>query len=263
MTLFTFIDNMNFAELNLFLYSLFAVFIIGFLFFVEKVWPSHQRRKFNEIIIDFMEILGIVFAIIVGTVIVAVWKNYDDTKNIAMSEAGSVGDLYRSIPENPDLEPIRSIVLEYGKQVIDVEWPQMEKGIKPTTGWKYLFQIQNILNAQKEPSQNVQSMVTNLFDNRRLRIAQTEAYLPSIIYFLILFLSFLILLFSCLFGTSSIRYHGIMCLILALPICLTITTIIAIDNPYQTQIYVKPNNMQTVIYNLTHLSDSRYENENK
>ena len=257
MTLFTFIDNMNFAELNLFIFSLFVVFIVGVLYLSGKIWPANQRKEFNAIIIGFMKILGVFIAIIVGTVIVAVWKNYDDTKNITMSEAGSVGDLYRSIPENPDLEPIRPLLLEYGNHVIVTEWPLMEKGIMPTSGWKYLFQIQNILNVQKEPPHHIQSLVTNLFDQRRLRIAQTEAYLPSIIYFLILFLSFLILLFSCLFGTSNIWAHGLMCLGLALAICFTITTIIAIDYPYQTQIYVKPNNMETVITNLTHLSDSK------
>jgi hypothetical protein len=112
----------------------------------------------------------------------------------------------------------------------------MRKGEKPTSGWTYLFRMQNILNQQKETRDHVQSTLTNLFDNRRLRIASTDPYLPSVIYFLLFFLSVFILFFSFLVGTKNMYTHAFICACLALPLCLTITTVAAMDYPYSTRL---------------------------
>jgi hypothetical protein len=251
-----FIDNMSFIQLNLFIFSLFIVFIALGLYVSEKVWPSEKRIFYNNTILGIMQVVGVVFAIIVGTIIVSVWTNFDNTRKITIAEAGTVGDLYRSVKNLKGLEPLRPLLLDYGHHVIETEWPMMRKGEKPTSGWKYLFRMQNILNQQKEPRDHVQSSLTNLFDNRRLRIASTDPYLPSVIYFLLFFLSVFILFFSFLVGTKNMYSHAFICACLALPLCLTITTVAAMDYPYSTQIFIEPNDMKTVLYNLTHLSDT-------
>ena len=139
--------------------------------------------------------------------------------------------------------------------VIHSEWPEMRKGMKPTSGWKYLFDIQNIINQHKDVSDHAQTMLTNLFDNRRLRIASTEAYLPSVVYVLMFFLSFFLLFFSFLVGTKNMWGHAFLCICLAVALSLTMTTVIAVDYPYRTQIYIKPSDMEYVLHNLQQLKD--------
>jgi hypothetical protein len=68
-----------------------------------------------------MQVVGVVFAIIVGTIIVSVWTNFDNTKKITVNEAGAVGDLYRSVKNLKGLEPLRPLLLEYGHHVIETE----------------------------------------------------------------------------------------------------------------------------------------------
>ena len=250
-----FINNMSFIHLNLFMFSLFLVLIAVGLYTSEKVWPSGTRKCYNDTILGIMQVVGVVFAIIVGTIIVSVWTNFDNTKKITIAEAGAVGDMYRSVKNLKGFESLRPLLLEYGHHVIETEWPMMRKGKKPTSGWPYLFRMQNILNQQKETRDHIQTNLTNLFDNRRLRIASTDPYLPSVIYFLLFFLSVFILFFSFLVGTNNMYSHAFICACLALPLCLTITTVAAMDYPYSTQIFIEPSDMKTVLYNLTHLLD--------
>ena len=258
MTGFTaFVETMNFAQLNLLFIACLAVFVVVGLFVLERVWASANRKPFNEIILGIMQVLGTIFAILVGTIIVSVWSNFDSAKKITMAEAGNVGDLYRQINNIPGLDTMRPLLLQYAEHVIHSEWPEMKQGMKPTSGWNYLFQMQHIINQHKDKdaSDHTQTMLTQLFDNRRLRIASTESYLPSVVYTLMFFLSFFLLFFSFLVGTKSVWFHVFLCIGLAIALSLTLTTVIAVDSPYRTQIHIQPTDMKTVLYNLQHLTD--------
>jgi hypothetical protein len=102
------------------------------------------REKNNDIVAGFSVILGIIFAVIVGSVIVAAWGIAD---KVSTTEADAMGDLFKGLVESQPIKPL----------LIDVEWPLMRKSIKPVSGWnrdsEYHYQSGPQQRQRKHPAQ--------------------------------------------------------------------------------------------------------------
>jgi len=251
---FNFTDKMSFFQLVLFFLACFIVYIVCGILIMEKVWPPKAREEFNDVISGFSVVLGIIFAVIVGSVIVAVWQYQDKADNVATQEADYVGDLFQMAPNTGLLDSprLRTLLVQYSKNVIDVEWPLMRKSMKPTSGWNYLINIQKIITDCKPKSlqdnilvNNIQRKFTQLLDARRKRIAASLNNIPFVIYILIFFISAFLIFFTFFFGLNKWT-HMLFCFCLSVLISLCIVVIIALDCPFRTQIRIDPIEMQRV-----------------
>jgi hypothetical protein len=68
---------------------------------------------------------GVLFAVLLGFMVIAVWESYDAARVNVATEAISLVPLYRSSGNLPPEagEKIRELIREYCHQVIETEWP--------------------------------------------------------------------------------------------------------------------------------------------
>jgi hypothetical protein len=239
-------NRMTFLQMTLFYLSLFIVYIGIAMWIVGRVWSIKERERYHSIFTGFLDAMGLIFAIIVGTVIVTVWQNLEKTNSITVNEASSVEDLYRLSFELPVEQgsAVRAQLLHYTDNVIHVEWPKMRRGERIESGWQYLEKVQSLL-ATEEPTlpvlvSKLQTYLGQIYDYRRQRINSSSSNLNLLIYILIFVISAFMMLFCVFFGVPNRWAHFVLSLFLAILLSLTISTIVAMDWPYQTQIYIHP-----------------------
>ena len=251
---FNFTDKMNFFQLCLFFIACFLVYITIGILTINSIWSYKDRAKFNLVTNGFSAVLRLIFSVIVGSIIVSAWKYQNDADYQATREANNVGDIYVMVPDlNYDAPQIRHLMYEYANNVITVEWPLMRKSIKPTSGWRYLVEMQKIISNYKPLDlkdkillNQIQNIFSDLLDARRKRIAASLNNIPFVIYILLFFICAFIIFFNFFLGINPWT-QTILLTCLSIPIALCIVVIIALDCPFRTQIRIDPYEMKRVV----------------
>ncbi|MFL6691280.1 MAG: hypothetical protein ACJ8IR_14020 [Alphaproteobacteria bacterium] len=93
--------------------------------FREQVAPFH-----NEVVISLFSTAGVVYAVLLGFLVVVVWEGYDNAHRNSAEEAATAITLYRL---TYGMEPAhgadaRKFIRAYIGAVITDEWPMMTKG---------------------------------------------------------------------------------------------------------------------------------------
>ena len=73
--------------------------------------------------------VGVLYAVLLGFVVVVVWEKYDATIANVQDEVDAAGDLYHVVDGFPETlrTRIRTDLTKYAQTVIRVEWPAMAK----------------------------------------------------------------------------------------------------------------------------------------
>jgi uncharacterized membrane protein YgaE (UPF0421/DUF939 family) len=108
---------------------------------VQRLVPSEKRQEHNDVAGFLYAIIGVVYAVLLALLVIAVWQQYQKASETVESEASVVAEIVwlahrLSEPEHHQLqEDARS----YAQEVVDTEWPLMEQRIEgergTTEGW--------------------------------------------------------------------------------------------------------------------------------
>src|SRR5581483_3947364 len=112
-----------FAEMLIVL--IVAVFAAAIHYAVQRSFPYERLRKHNDVAGFLFSVVGVIYAVVLGFVVVVAWQKYDTTVANADTEVAAVSDLYRGVAPFP--APLRSLVRHELHHYIDVmindEWP--------------------------------------------------------------------------------------------------------------------------------------------
>ena len=121
------LHSLNAAELALVFCSVFVVIsFVG----IAVVHPSirrmvHGKRQANDIVIFVAANFGLVYAVLLGLMIVATFQNTKDLQDHIAVEASSLSTIYSTADAYP--EPLRSELRaqlrDYTHYVLDKDWP--------------------------------------------------------------------------------------------------------------------------------------------
>lgn len=104
-----------------------TVFAAGGILLGRWAIRRHVAAFHNEVLISLFAAAGIVYAILLGFLVVVVWEAYDDSHRNVASEAATLVSLYRL---TYGMEPqhgaeMRGHIREYANAVIHDEWPML------------------------------------------------------------------------------------------------------------------------------------------
>ncbi|MBC5800537.1 MAG: hypothetical protein GIX03_15295 [Candidatus Eremiobacteraeota bacterium] len=77
-----------------------------------------------------MGIIGTAYAVLLSFIVVVIWQQYNESDSVASTEAGAVSDLHHlsdALP-SPLNVTLKAESDRYVKLMIDVEWPDMQRG---------------------------------------------------------------------------------------------------------------------------------------
>jgi len=223
--------------------------LLGFEF-VQRLVPASSRQQHNDVAGFIYAALGVIYAVLLALVVIAVWEEYGAASDTVEQEANSLAEiawLAHRLPE-PEGVHIQELARSYAEEVIHREWPLMERGQQPPleqmegtpSGWTIIDDIRADLQdfeprtkADEQLYAEGLDQVQRLGDSRRMRLVAAEEGVPAVLWSVLIFGGMAAVGFTYLFGLESTWAHRLMVLTLAAVIGLVLFTVAALGHPFE------------------------------
>ena len=246
----------------LILYGVLVVCVAGLaavagLMLVQHLVPSLLRQhRSNDAAGAIYHTLGVVYAVLLGLVVIAVWEEYGTAAETVESEANAVAEiawLAHGLPE-PDGLQLQELARSYAQEVVEEEWPQMEQGRVGQRGWDLIDDVRVALQEvepRTEPEQALyaegQDQVQRLADARRMRLVAAEERTPAVLWVVLLLGGVATVGFTYLFGLEATWANRLMVAMLAVVISLVLFTVGVLEHPFSGGARVEPGAFELIL----------------
>lgn len=208
---------------------------------VERLVPWSDRQNHNDVAGFIYAVLGVVYAVLLAFVTIAVWEDFETSKHHVNLEASELAELYwlgENLPESEGRE-IQRHAVSYARVVVQEEWPAMVRGESSPKAWELVDEIRSDIGAERPNSDTeliiydkVYDAIKNLEQERRIRLFQSTERIPLLLWWILIVGGLLVVGFTYLFGLENTRSHRLMIASLAAIIALVIFTVRALDQPF-------------------------------
>lgn len=231
------------------IFIVLAVVVIAVLvhaYFQHRFKPEVLRRH-NDVAGFLFSAVGVIYAVVLGFIVVVVWEKYDATVANVETEIAAVADLYRLVGVYP--EPLRSQVRselsDYINRMIQIEWPLMAKDVDVNPDVVLLERVAHQVDifapktpAESNAQQAAAGQLVRLFDARRERLIHSAPSVPAVLWFALVVGALSMLLFAFLFGSENRPAQLVMTAILAGLIAVLFVVIDEFDGPFDGSVSI-------------------------
>ena len=228
----------------------------GGLILVQRLVPIALRRQHNDVAGFIYAVLGVVYAVLLGLMVVAVWEEWNTAAQTADEEASSLAEIFWLADRIPESEGhhIQELARSYARVVVNEEWQLMEQKKSSPRAWNLLDDIRTSLQ-NFDPSTPEEQVLyeqgfermRDLAEARRDRLLEAEQGLPVILWVVLIAGGTIVVGFTYLFGLPSTVIHLLMVASLALIISLVLFTVAALNFPFKGDITIGPDAMEEVL----------------
>jgi hypothetical protein len=216
---------------------------------VQRLVPASSRQPHNDVAGFIYAALGVIYAVLMALVVIAVWEQYRAASETVEQEANATAEiawLAHRLPE-PQGSHIQELCRSYAEEVVHKEWPLMEQGKAPLmtqvrgtpSGWTIIDDIRASLQdyephtkAEEQLYATGLDQIAELNDARRMRLVAAEEGVPGVLWGVLIFGGVAAIGFTYLFGMENTWAHRLMVVTLAAVIGLVLFTIGALEHPY-------------------------------
>jgi hypothetical protein len=236
--------------------TLASVLISGVLLLIRREGGGRWRRQ-DHIQSPVFGFFTTLYAFVIGFAIVTLWSAFLTAKTNVTREADSIVIVYRTAKHLPGSETFRQAVISYVKTVIEIEWPEMEKGaMSPEAGRRFEDMWARYYELGGDPNQ-LNELYTNLTEAGRQRssraaILQGNLYPPV---WVILIFGFISMVYGLYFINREPTLVSIIYEFMVLFLVLScIYFIYDLDTPFSGLIILKPDAFHTIHMRMLGLS---------
>ncbi|MGZ5154024.1 MAG: bestrophin-like domain [Burkholderiales bacterium] len=232
----------------------------------NRLLPHHDVAGF------LIAVVGVIYAVVLGFVVVNVWIAFDSAQRTADLEAGSVAELFnvaRAFP-NQTRTRLQRLMADYAFEVRDREWPMLEYDQQDLRARRFVIDaLQTIVLQPNKPresigaalsqfllQQNALSRLQDIDTRRRERLIDAGNHLQGVLYLALSTGALIVLAFVFLFGITNQALQLTMTALVAASMGLLIGVIVSLDRPYSGSLRISPEAWTLVIEN-NHLADYR------
>src|SRR5215211_5733696 len=227
---------------------------------VQRLVPYEKREEHNDVAGFLYAVVGVIFAVLLALVVIAVWEHYQKANETVESEANGVAEvawLAHRLPE-PERHELQEDARSYAQEVVDTEWPQMEQGIEgergTPEGWDLVDDMRGTLQEFEPGTQAEQELyaegldrISRFGDARRMRIVAAEEGIPGVLWAVLVFGAVVTVGFTYLFGLANTWAHRLMVMSLTAVIALVLFTVVAIEHPFSGGARVDPGAFELIL----------------
>jgi hypothetical protein len=182
---------------------------------VRRYAPPELLRASNDVVGNYLQTLGTVYAVLLAFVVYVVWGEFNDARLQCEREANEIVDLYRTAKGLPDAvrEVLQGHLRRYTEQVIAHEWTAMAKGDAETIErvGRILDDTWNSFQAF-EPANGYEEALSHfndLSDLRMTRLVCARLRIPFAMRLLLYLGAFMVIGSMWLFHLESFTMHAI------------------------------------------------------
>jgi len=237
---------------------------------VQRLVPSEKRQQHNDVAGFLYAVIGVVYAVLLALLVIAVWEQYQRARETVESEANAVAEiawLAHRLPE-PEHHELQEDARSYAQEVVDEEWPRMEQGLEgeqgTPEGWDLVDDMRAILQevepgtaAEQELYAEGLDQIQRLNDARRMRLVQAEEGMPGVLWAVLVFGAVVTVGFTYLFGLQNTWAHRLMVMSLTAVIALVLFTIGVMEHPFSGGARLEPDAFELILerFETSKLSD--------
>jgi hypothetical protein len=220
-----------------------------------------ERLDLNNEVAGFIfAIIGVVYAVLLAFVVIAVWEKFSEGQTSVARESAAAAALFRYAEgTEPEAAAFHKILVDYLKVAIESDWPAMATDAedpKTTEALDAVYRAAMALNRAGTRStadmSEVFTQVDNLTLTRRVRLHLSTGLVPEIIWITLFMGAGLTVCFALFFGSPNPLAHLAMTAILSIVLAAGLVVIIALDHPFSGAVHISPEAIERVLANAEH-----------
>ena len=227
-----------------------AIGVAALLYAVQVLIPHRIRQEHNDVAGFVYAVLGVLYAVMLGFVVVNEWESLETVKSNTFTEANELGSLYwnaRALPPAAG-RALEKTTKDYANAVIDSEWSMMAGGESSAAATRLVYTMRDEINAMPTNTPRGQTIfdqslthVNNLAAARRARINESSESVPAILWVVLIIGSVLTVGYSFLFGLANFWSHVLIAAPLGVMAVLALIVIDQLNHPFGGMIAVSPD----------------------
>ena len=216
---------------------------------IRRRAPGLAGGEHNEAASFLGSVVGVVYAIIAGFMIITLWEQYVTAGDTVQNETVNLQDVVQfSGAFGPAAHAnIRLLVMRYANSVATVEWQTMAKGegspVAQNDFDQLVTAIQGLTVHNPTQEEFLATMLTQVDDigkERQQRLELSGQNVPAILWLAVILASVVTLGFCLLFGIKSALLNYIMVASVAILIGASLVLILLLEYPFSGTVAVRP-----------------------
>lgn len=234
-----------------------AIFLIGGCVIASLIGMFFVRSKVSLSILEshhevggyLISVLGTLYAVVLGFVVVDVATNREQARYIVESEANKLADVFRfsnGFNQN-DENKIQNACIDYVKTVLKEEWNDMESNRLCENCWFKVFKIWDAIKHTTLHNENENacfstslSAFSDFLDMRRTRLIRAHAHVPKILWGILILGGIVTVIFTYFFGLQNIKTQALMTMFVSIVLSSNLFLIVAYNCPYAGDFKINP-----------------------
>src|SRR3712207_2925626 len=97
---------------------------------VQRLVPVTIRKEHNDVAGFIYAVLGVIYAVLLALVVIAVWEEFGRARVTVEGEANALAEIFwlaHRLPE-PEGRHLQELARSYAEEVVEEEWPLMAQG---------------------------------------------------------------------------------------------------------------------------------------
>ncbi len=211
-----------------------------------KIEVLEQHHSAAE---GMLGVVGTLFSVLLGFMVAAAMARYGDAQMHVEQEANNVASVFRLARglSDDDRPRLRQLCRDYAREVVEIEWSQMEKHEKINHGWagyQKLWEGVVAVVPENDRQSNLQQALNDAMmgvgEHRRARLILAQQELPNALWIVVVFGSVITIGFTYVFMSQFQHVHGFMTTMVAATLALNIWLLSAYSSPFSGELRIKP-----------------------
>lgn len=218
---------------------------------LHRLVPDQLRTDFKEHSGLISGVVGTMFAVTVGLMVVTTWGHLGSASANVNKEARALLDIYwytQSI-EPPEKTEIQGLARNYAQEVISREWPRMARtGQLNDDAWTTLDRVRIRLESMEPKGDGNKirygqalNRLNEIFDARRTRESDAKASVPPILWISLIASGVLVMAIPIIFGSPKLMTHGILAFGGTVVVAFVLFLIYQLNHPFIGAVRVSPD----------------------
>ncbi len=201
--------------------------------------------------------LGVLYAVILGQIVVAAWDRYADAESAVISEVGALFSLIRLADALPpeEGEPLRQAAFAYGRTVVDVEWPAMARRDAPSpeaaSALSAMYRAYGVVAAGPDGANPVVaaslSELDALDDARGARLLASISGIPPLMWGVLILGGMVTVAFTYMFAVASRTAHLLMVVAVAGTLVMLLALVAGLNEPFREPMAITPEGFAAIL----------------
>jgi hypothetical protein len=218
------------------------------LLIVRKCFHKVQFEKHHEVAGYLLTVVGTMYSVLLGLIVVNVQGKFDQARQMAETEANSCSDLWnycRGLPGEVRYT-IRLPLKDYYATVQNEDWEASAAGKVTEQSvpsyqamWRAIAAFQPQTSRESACYSSILETMKSLADARRFRMVARRRFLSPVIWMVLITGCVLTILFSYFFWVDSARTQIALTFFVTIFIALNMLLVRLFENPYRSEFLVK------------------------